>query len=168
MVSLANNSCAKKRVRQGDPLSLLIFVIAIDLLQSMINEAMHNSLIEAPLMHHSCPDYPIIQYADDTLMIMLANEDQLIHLKYLINIFSLSTELFVNYKNHQWFPTTLICNLLLCLQIHLDVRLKVYLSHILDYPLAPPNHLYMILYLLSQKLTKGCLELPDLWTILVG
>ena len=39
----------KKGVRQGDPLSPLIFVLAADLLQSVINKAMSMGLLHAPL-----------------------------------------------------------------------------------------------------------------------
>src|SRR4051812_12228691 len=39
----------KKGVRQGDPLSPLIFVFAADLLQPMFNEAMSHSMINPPL-----------------------------------------------------------------------------------------------------------------------
>ena len=49
-------------------------------------------------------DYPIIQYADDTLLIMPADEEQLSHLKYLLNLFSMSTGLFVNYSKSSMIP----------------------------------------------------------------
>lgn len=62
----------KQGVRQGDLLSPLIFVLEADLLQSMLNEAMANHLIESPLQHQSCPDFPVIQYADDTLLVLPA------------------------------------------------------------------------------------------------
>lgn len=68
-------------VRQGDPLSPLIFVIAADLLQTMMNEAMNNSLIEYPLRHASCSDFPIIQYVDDTVLVIPAAANQLLHIK---------------------------------------------------------------------------------------
>jgi retron-type reverse transcriptase len=46
-------------VRQGDPLSPLIFVLAADLLQSAINRAFRAGLISTPLPVHSDMDYPI-------------------------------------------------------------------------------------------------------------
>jgi retron-type reverse transcriptase len=39
----------KRGVRQGDPLSPLIFVLVADLLQSAVNKAFHQGLLRAPL-----------------------------------------------------------------------------------------------------------------------
>ena len=60
----------KRGVRQGDPLSPLIFLLTADLLQTIFNEAMENDLIKAPIISQACPDFPIVQYADDTILIM--------------------------------------------------------------------------------------------------
>ena len=94
----------KRGVRQGDPYSPLLFVLAADLLQSVINAAWENGELSLPINHAYGQDYPIIQYADDTLMIMPADADQIIHLKYLLNLFSLSTGLFVNYSKSSMIP----------------------------------------------------------------
>lgn len=67
----------KSGVRQGDPHSHLIFVLAADLLQSTFNEAMHNHLTKASLQINFYPDFPNIQYSDDTLMVLLARSTQL-------------------------------------------------------------------------------------------
>jgi hypothetical protein len=56
---------------QGDPLSPLLFVLAADLLQSILNKAMAHNLIMKPIPC-TCPDFHIIQYADDTLVILKA------------------------------------------------------------------------------------------------
>ena len=88
----------KKGVRQGDPLSPLIFVLDVDLLQTMFNEAMHHSLITSPLIHTSCPEYPIIQYADDTILVANADSRQLEHIKNLLLHYAAYTELKVNYS----------------------------------------------------------------------
>lgn len=87
----------KQGVRQGDPLSPLLFVLAADLLQSMLNEAMTHGLITPPILHQSCPDYPIIQYADDTILVLQANQTQLQHIKNLLLHFAAYTGLRVNY-----------------------------------------------------------------------
>jgi hypothetical protein len=63
----------RRGVQQGDPLSPpLLFVLAIDLLQSIVNSAMHNGVLSLPLPERCGPDFPIVQYADDTLLIMEA------------------------------------------------------------------------------------------------
>lgn len=91
-------------VRQGDPLFPLIFVMVADLLQSIFNEAMHHHLIESPLRHVSCPDYPIIQYADDTLIILPAQNEAIIHCKSLLQYYADYTGLRVNYSKSLMVP----------------------------------------------------------------
>jgi hypothetical protein len=62
----------KREVWQGDPLSPLIFVLATDLLQSILNKAKDNDLLKLPLNVGYTNDFPIIQYVDDTLLIIEA------------------------------------------------------------------------------------------------
>jgi hypothetical protein len=73
MVSLGKKFYYKRGVRQGDPLSPLIFVLAADLLQAILNKAMNQQLISPPISRAACPEFPVIQYADDTLVVMRAN-----------------------------------------------------------------------------------------------
>jgi hypothetical protein len=49
----------KRGVRQGDPLFPLLFLLAADLLQSVLNLAMNRQLISSPLNVTSCRDFPI-------------------------------------------------------------------------------------------------------------
>lgn len=58
----------KKGIRQGDPLTLLIFVLGADLLLSILNEAMDNNLIESPIRASS--DFQFVQYVDDTIILL--------------------------------------------------------------------------------------------------
>ena len=64
----------KTGVRQGDPLSPLLFVIAVDLLQSVINEMCSRNILSLPIPTNS-NDYPIVQYVDDTLIVLPAIDE---------------------------------------------------------------------------------------------
>ena len=88
----------KRGVRQGDPLSPLLFVLVADFLQSMINSAKDSGLLNLPIPTRCTNDFPVIQYADDTLIITEGYPRQLFFLKSLLNNFSLSTGLRVNFS----------------------------------------------------------------------
>lgn len=49
MGSMESPFSAKRGVRQGDPLSPLLFVMSADLLQSVVNDAAHNDILHHPL-----------------------------------------------------------------------------------------------------------------------
>jgi hypothetical protein len=60
----------KRGLRHGDPLSPLLFVFVADFLQSILNEALQQGLISSPVQVNYSNDFPIIQYVDDTLIIL--------------------------------------------------------------------------------------------------
>jgi hypothetical protein len=49
-------------------------------------------------------DFPIVQYADDTLLFMKADAQHLFFLKSLLNCYAQSTGLRVNYQKSQMLP----------------------------------------------------------------
>ena len=93
----------RRGVRQGDPLSPLLFVLAADLLQCIVNKAFRDGLLQAPLPIDGM-DFPIVQYADDTLLLLQADEHQLVFLEALLNTFATSTGLHVNYSKSSMIP----------------------------------------------------------------
>lgn len=62
----------KQGVRLGDPLSPLLFVLAMELLQVLVNKATNMNLLKAPIPHE-VNEFPIVQYADDIVLILQAD-----------------------------------------------------------------------------------------------
>jgi hypothetical protein len=94
----------RKGVQQGDPLSHLVIVLAADLLQSLINAAYLSNLISLPLGSSYGQAYPIVKYADNTLIIMPTEAKQLFFLKVLLHTFACSTCLKVNFSKSFLVP----------------------------------------------------------------
>jgi hypothetical protein len=88
---------------RGSPVPLL-FVLAADLLQSIVNKASDCGILQLPLPNTCGSDFPIIQYADDTILIMEACTKQLFFLKAMLNSFAESTGLHVNYHKSNIYP----------------------------------------------------------------
>jgi hypothetical protein len=84
-------------VIQGNLISPILFVLAAELLQIVVNNAWINEEIQLPLNNSYGQDFPIIQYADDTLLILPDDAMQLSKVKEILDIFSLSTGLFIKH-----------------------------------------------------------------------
>jgi hypothetical protein len=94
----------RRGVSQGDPLSPLLFVLAVDLLPSVINSALQSDILSLPLSLRCGTGFPIVQYADGTLLFLEACPRQLLDLKDLLNTFAASTCLRVNYQKSSILP----------------------------------------------------------------
>ena len=98
----------KRGVRQGDPLSPLLFVLTADLLQSVINKAKDQGILKLLIPLRYTNDFPIVQYADDTLLILPGDARTLFNLKCLLRSFSDSSGLHVNFGKSFLVPINLI------------------------------------------------------------
>lgn len=94
----------KRGVRQGGPLSPLLFVLAAYLLQAIVNKAWHDGILSHPICNGFGEQYPIVQYADDTLLILPADAMQLFTLKGLLRSFADSIGLMSTFRKASWFP----------------------------------------------------------------
>lgn len=91
-------------VRQGDPLSPLIFVLAADLLQAAINDAFRKDELKLPFPCPNQKDYPVIQYADDTIMLLPACCDQASLVKNILTDYATSIGLKINFHKSTLVP----------------------------------------------------------------
>ena len=64
-------------VRQCDPFFPLLYVMVGELMQIMVNEAWREGILKLPIDTNNTESYPIIQYADDTLIVLPADVDQI-------------------------------------------------------------------------------------------
>jgi len=94
----------RRGVRQGDPLSPLLFAIAADLLQCVVNDEYAQGHLIPPFSQSAEYPFPIIQYADDTILVMQGCESQLLHLKEILHRIAISTGLIVNYHKSCLLP----------------------------------------------------------------
>ncbi|XP_020168394.1 uncharacterized protein [Aegilops tauschii subsp. strangulata] len=62
----------------------------LDLLQAAINDAFASGLIDLPLPQDSAGDFPVVQYADDTILVMQACADQAARMKSILEDYAAS------------------------------------------------------------------------------
>lgn len=101
--TLGRQFACKRGVRQGDPLSPLIFVLAAELLQATINDAFVRGHLQLPIPVPD-NDYPVIQYGDDTIVIMPAVIEQAEHMKKILQDYAMSVGLRMNFHKSTLVP----------------------------------------------------------------
>lgn len=79
-------------------------MLGADLLQSVINDAASHGILPHPLGPDFGGDYLVIQYADDTLMVLPVDPVQLASLKGILETFALSIGLKVNFDKSFLVP----------------------------------------------------------------
>jgi hypothetical protein len=87
-------------VRQGDPLSPILFNIVVDMLAILINRAK----MDGRVIPHILDDYlSILQYANDTILFMEHNFDQARNMKLLLPAFEQMSGLKINFHKSKIF-----------------------------------------------------------------
>ena len=88
----------RRGLRQGDALSPYLFLLVADVLQCLIKD---RGTVRHPLVDGPCP---VLQYADDTLIIARASTEDIIQLRSILDSFSAATGLKINYNKSTVVP----------------------------------------------------------------
>lgn len=85
-------------LRQGDPLSPLLFLVAAEGLSGLISRAIDTQLLEGFEIGNNNVMVSHLQYADDTLLIFTPTENNIWSAKALLHLFALCSGLKINFK----------------------------------------------------------------------
>jgi hypothetical protein len=90
-------------------------VLAADLLQCIMNKAYAQGLFQLPIPSRDGANFPIIQYVDDTILIMKMSQKELLCLRAILETFAQSTGLRVNHAKSCLVPLKMDRDQALCL-----------------------------------------------------
>src|SRR3954463_4940048 len=93
----------KKGLRQGDPLSPILFNIVANMLAIMIERAKLDAQIEGVVPHLVDGGLSILQYADDTILFMEHDLDKAVNLKLILSTFEKLSGLKINFHKSELF-----------------------------------------------------------------
>lgn len=128
----------------------------------MINAAWANGELTLPIDNDYGQQYPIIQYADNTILIMPADENQIMHLKTILLIFSQSTGLHVNYSKSSMVPINIDQHTVNTLAESFACKVESFPFTYLGLFLGTTRPTVQDLIPMIAKLTKDSLLLQDL------
>jgi hypothetical protein len=115
-----------KGLRQGDPLSPMLFNIVADMLAILIARAKENGQVGGLIQHHVEGGVSILQYADDTILFMENDFEKATNMKLILCIFEHLSGLKINFHKSDFFATKKLKNVRLSTKIFLDVELAHY------------------------------------------
>ena len=93
----------KKGLRQGDPLSPMLFNIVVDMLAILIARAKEDGQVGGLIPHLVEGGVSILQYADDTILFLEHDLDKAVNMKLIICIFEQLSGLKINFHKSEIF-----------------------------------------------------------------
>jgi hypothetical protein len=102
MVSLVLGFCIVGGVRQGDPLSPMLFLLAMEPLQLLFKKAMQTQLINK--LTHNYDSFRVSLYADDATLFLKPSKDDLDIMNCIMQLFADASGLITNLRKTQTYP----------------------------------------------------------------
>ncbi|XP_026400275.1 uncharacterized protein LOC113296156 [Papaver somniferum] len=89
---------SQKGIRQGDPISPFIFILVAEVLSLMFKKAANDNLITGFKVSQNGTIISHLQFADDLIVFLKDDEEQIQNLKHILTAFELISGLKVNYR----------------------------------------------------------------------
>ena len=83
-------------LRQGDPLSLFLFLLIVDALSALLKDGEEKGDYTPLKICRQAPSVSHLLFADDTLLFFKAEEEQAIKVKEILNIYTRATGQLIN------------------------------------------------------------------------
>lgn len=96
-----------KGLRQGDPLSPILFNLVANVFSKMLDRAANNNLISGLLTNLRPGGVISLQYADDTLIFLENNLEKAQHLKWILALFEQISGMRINFDKSDMIPINL-------------------------------------------------------------
>jgi hypothetical protein len=125
--------CTFKDLRQGDPLSLILFNIVADMLAILFARAKEENQFQGIVPHLVPGGLSILQYADDTVVFLDHNLEHARNIKLLFIVFEQMSGLKINSIKVSYFAMGWLKNMNCNIHIYLVVELEHCLSNILEF-----------------------------------
>ncbi|XP_016199096.1 uncharacterized protein LOC107640057 [Arachis ipaensis] len=119
----------ERGLRQGNLLSLFLFILVVDVLNKMIGEAVRNGRISSLLVDKDDIELSHLQFANDTILFYPPEEETVRNYKILLRCFEIMSGLSIYFEKSRLIPVNCsqewasrMCQLLGCQEAALPVR----------------------------------------------
>lgn len=144
----------KRGLRQGDPMSPYLFLLVAEILSALINSAVYQGLIKGFKVDRDEFQLCHIQFADDTIFFVEADNNNLIALRRILRIFRICTGMKVNFSKSQVFGVNVDNDCLKAASATLGCKIGSWPCNYLGFPIGGKNSTKSIWVPVVNKIKK--------------